>query len=516
MKKFFRYSFALLVVGLVSCDPEFDSPVTDSGYFSHGTADFSKYVAVGNSLTAGYANGALYITGQENSYPNIIAQQFAFVGGGDFRQPLMNDNMGGLLFNGAILPGFPNRYVLSAKPDGSSPSPKRLEGTPTTDVANHLSGPFNNMGVPGAKSYHLGVEGYGNIAGLATIPPAANPYFVRFASSDNASVIGDAVAQSPSFFTLWIGNNDILSYATSGGSGVDQTGNLDPRSYGGNDITDPNVFASVYSAQVDALTANGAKGALINIPEVTSIPYFTTVPVNAIPLDATTAASLNAQFGAYNTQILPILAQMGVITPSEAAFRKINFAAGQNYPITRDKELTDLTNILQGPLFNLPAQTAALLGQLRQVNGDDLIVLPASSVIGSMPDPTNPLVVVGVSIPLGDEYVLSKAEQDRVTAASTTYNATIQALAGAKGLAFVDVRSQLARLADGGIPFDGGMLTSQFVTGGAFSLDGVHPTPRGYAFTANLIIKAINRTYDATIPMVNVGNYGTINFNGTY
>ncbi|MGO3181341.1 MAG: G-D-S-L family lipolytic protein [Aequorivita sp.] len=505
MKNILKYTFAVMAIGFVSCEPEFDNPVTDDGFYSSGTADLANYVSVGNSLTAGYADGALYITGQDNSYPNIMAQQFDFAGGGEFKQPLMNDNLGGLLLGGQQI--TENRLVLAVGPDGN-PAPVRLDGTPTTDVTNKLSGSFNNMGVPGAKSFHLVAPGYGNVAGVPT--GAANPYFARFASSDNATVVGDAAAQGPSFFSLWIGNNDILSYATSGGSGVDQTGNVDPSTYGSNDITDPNVFASVYSAQVDALTANGAKGVLINIPEVTSIPYFTTVPTNAIPLDAATAGALNAQYAAYNTQILPGMVGAGVISPEEAALRMINFEAGQNFPITTDKDLTDLTAILQGPPFDLPAQTAALLGQLRQVNSEDLIVLTASSVLGSTPDPNNPQGVVGVSIPLGDEFVLAKTEQARVTAASQAYNATIQALAGAKGLAYVDAKSELARLSNGGIPFDGGMLTSQFVTGGAFSLDGVHPTPRGYAFTANVIIKAINNTYDATIPTVHIGDYNTI------
>ena len=505
MKNILKYTFAVMAVGLASCDPEFDSPVTDDGFYSSGTADLSKYVSVGNSLTAGYADGALYITGQNNSYPNIMAQQFAFAGGGDFTQPLMNDNIGGLLLGGTQI--AENRFVLAVDANGN-PGPVRLAGTPTTDITNHLTGPFNNMGVPGAKSFHLVAPGYGNVAGVPT--GAANPYFARFASNENATVIGDAAAQGATFFSLWIGNNDILSYATSGGAGVDQTGNFDPTTYGGNDITDPNVFASVYSSQVDALTAGGAKGVLINIPEVTSIPYFTTVPTNAIPLDAATAGALNAQFAAYNTQILPGLAGMGVITPEEAALRMINFSAGQNYPIMTDDDLTDLTAILQGPPFNLPVQLATLLGQLRQVKADDLIVLTASSVLGTTPDPNNPQGVIGVSIPLSDQYVLAVSEQARVTAASTAYNATIQALAGAKGLAYVDAKAALASVANGGIAYDGGVLTSQFVTGGAFSLDGVHPTPRGYAYTANLIIKAINDTYDATIPMVHIGNYPTI------
>ncbi len=505
MKNIFKYTFALLAIGFVSCDPEFDSPVTDEGFYTSGSADLSKYVSVGNSLTAGYADGALYITGQENSYPNIMAQQFSFAGGGEFTQPLMNDNVGGLLLGGAQI--TENRFVLAVGPDGS-PSPVRLVGTPTTDITNRLAGPFNNMGVPGAKSFHLVAPGYGNVAGVPT--GAANPYFARFASSESATVIGDAASQNPTFFSLWIGNNDILSYATSGGAGVDQTGNFDPSTYGSNDITDPNVFASVYSQQVDALTGAGAKGVLVNIPEVTSIPYFTSVPRNAIPLDAATAAQLNAQFSAYNTQILPGLVGVGIITPEEAALRMINFSAGQNFPIMNDDDLTDVTAILQGPPFSLPAPLAALLGQLRQVKSDDLIVLTASSVLGTTPDPSNPQGVIGVSIPLSDQYVLAVSEQARVTAASTAYNATIQALAGAKGLAYVDAKVALARVANGGVAYDGGILTSQFVTGGAFSLDGVHPTPRGYAYTANLIIQAINDTYDATIPMVHIGNYATI------
>lgn len=505
MKNILKYSFAVLAIGLLSCEPDFDNPVTEEGFYSSGNADLFNYVAVGNSLTAGFSSGALYITGQENSFPKILSQQFNFAGGGGFTQPLMNDNMGGLLLSGNQI--APNRLILAVDPNGN-PGPVPLEGTPTTDITNKLSGTFNNMGVPGAKSFHLVAPGYGNVGGVAT--GSANPYFVRFASSESATVIGDAVSQDPTFFSLWIGNNDILSYASSGGTGTDQTGNTDPTTYGSNDITDPNVFAAVYTQQVETLTANGAKGVLLNIPEVTTIPYFTTVPAKSIPLDGNTAAALNAQFEAYNTQILPGLTAMSVITPEEAALRMISFEAGTNYPIMTDTDLTDLTQILQGEPFNLPPQTAALLGQLRQVNNDDLVVLTASSVLGTTPDPSNPQGIMGVTIPLGDQYVLTKTEQNRVTAATNAYNATIKSIADSKGLAFVDSKEALSRLAHGGIPYDGGVLTAEFVTGGAFSLDGVHLTPRGYAYVANLIISAVNSKYDATIPKVNVGDYGTI------
>ncbi len=364
------------------------------------------------------------------------------------------------------------------------------------------------MGVPGAKSFHLVTPGYGNAGGI--LSGTANPYFARFATSGNATVLADAVSLNPSFFSLWIGNNDILSYATSGGSGVDQTGNLDPSTYGPNDITDPNVFASVYSQQVDALSAGASGGVLVNIPDVTSIPFFTTVPVRSIPLDAPTAGAVNAQFALYNTQVLPGLVGAGVISAEEAAARQINFSAGVNFPIITDDDLTDISAILQGAPFNLPAPLAGLLGQLRQANNEDLVVLTASSVIGTLADPNNPQSVIGVAVPLGDQFVLTSVEQDRVSTAASSYNSTIASLASANGLAFVDARLALAQVANDGVAYDGGVLTDTFATGGAFSLDGVHPTPRGYAYTANLIIDKINSTYNATIPNVNIGDYGTI------
>lgn len=503
MKKTLYICLGLLAIGFVSCEPEFENPVNEDGVYDSGSANFSNYVAVGNSLTAGFADGALYITGQQSSFPNILAGQFEFAGGGDFTQPLMNDNLGGLLLNGQQITD--NRLVLSVDANGNS-APVRLQGSPTTEVTNGPTGPFNNMGVPGAKSFHLVAPGYGNVGGVPA--GTANPYYARIATSANATIINDAASQNPTFFSLWIGNNDILSYATSGGVGVDQTGNIDPSTYGPNDITDPNVFASVYSQEVQALAGSASGGVLINIPDVTSIPYFTTVPTQVVPLDAATAAQLNAQFALYNTQVLPGLVAAGFISQEEADMRAVSFSAGQNFPIMTDDDLTDITQVLIGQ--GIPAPTAELLGQLRQVKANDLIVLPASSVIGTTPNPDVPTNIIGVSIPLGDEFVLTTQEQARVSTASASYNATIQALASANDLAFVDARAALKRVAEEGVVYNGGVLTSAFATGGAFSLDGVHPTPRGYAYTTNVIISAINAKYNATLPKVEIGNYATI------
>lgn len=503
----------LLLVSLtfVACTSDdeagIDSNSSDGLPLTAGTADFSKYVSLGNSLTAGYSDGALFIAGQEGSYPNLLSQQFALVGGGEFKTPFMNDNVGGLLLGGFQIQG-PRLYF-----NGTGPAP--VSGTTTTEVSNILTGPYNNMGVPGAKSFHLVAPGYGNVAGVAS--GAANPYFVRFASSPGTTVLADAVAQSPTFFSLWIGNNDVLSYATSGGTGTNQTGNLDPTTYGGNDITDPNVFASVYSTLVTQLTAGGAKGVVANIPYVNSVPFFTTVPTNPIPgLPAASAGQLNTLFGGINAALA------GAGLPA----RFVTLVADDGNPATvesnplliKDESLPNISAQITSALIGAgyPAPTAgyvgALYGQARHasnaVASRDYILLTARSIIGTTqtgaPSPFN---TIGVSYPMQDNTTLTASETAEVKTATDAYNATILALANSKDLAFVDANAALNQVANGGLVYNGYTMTSTYVTGNSFSLDGVHPSPKGYALIANKFLEAINVKYGSNFKGVNLGQY---------
>ncbi len=515
---------AILALGLVACEPEFDNPIEESGTFTSGDLDLSTYVALGNSLTAGFADGALYITGQENSYPNILAQQFALVGGGEFTQPLMADNAGGALLGGTQI--LDNRRVLVFDADGEPVGPQIYTGAaPTTEISNKLEGSFNNMGVPGAKSYHLAAEGYGNVADVAD--ELANPYFARFASTANASIIADALAQNPTFFSLWIGNNDILGYATSGGTGEDhnQTGNLDPRTYGSDDITNNGVFAQTYTGLIEALAAGGRKGIVLNLPSVTSLPFFTTVPFTPLsPLNPDFAAQIPTLNETYD-KLNQAFAFLGF---PERAIQFSTTAASA--VVIKDESLTDITSnltmVLAGdPVFGPIAPIiAAQYGQARQATANDLLILTSSAIIGQ-PDTDRiqdliglgipedlaaQLSVKGVSLPLEDQWVLIPAEQTAIENARNAFNATIAGLAEANGLALYDVASDLTQAANGGIPFDGGIITSEFVRGGGFSLDGVHPTPRAHALVANGILSALKSTYNANIPKVDPGVYGTV------
>ena len=494
MKKFLTI---LAVFGLIFVSCSDDDTTIDPGpiepdpiTYTSGSADFSNYVAVGNSLTAGLSDAALFIDGQTASFPNMMASNFSLVGGGVFNIPFMADNLGGATLGGTPILG--NRLILSFA--SGSPTPTPVSGTGSTEISNVLSGPFNNMGVPQAKSYHLVAPGYGNVAGVAL--GLANPFFARFASSPTATVIGDAVAQNPSFFSLWIGNQDILSYAAAGGDGEDQTGNLDPTTYGSSDITDPNVFASVYNGLLQALTAQGAGGVVANLPDVMTTPYFTTVPHNPVPLDEGTTALLNGAYAQYNGGLAQ-LQGLGLISAEELAQRTISFTAGAgNAVVILDEDLTDLTS------FN-PA-----LINMRQATSEDLLVFTSQTIIGTLADPNNPTSINGVAVPLADKWVLTPPEQQAVAAATTAYNQTIEALANQYGLAFADANAFAATVVDSGFPLaDGSTVTATYGTGGGFSLDGIHPSPRGYALLANLFIESINAKYGSDLPGVNPLDY---------
>ncbi len=497
MKKF--YALLLPLLGLmIACEddeaPIDTTPDPDPIVYTSGSADFSNYVAVGNSLTAGFSDNALFTSGQEASFPVMMASNFALAGGGDFNVPFMADNLGGATLQGTPILG--NRLILLFTADG--PAPTEKSGTGTTEISTKLSGSFNNMGVPGSKSYELLAPGYGSVAGVAL--GAANPYFARFSSSETATVIGDAAAQGASFFSAWVGANDILLYATNGGSGTDQTGNLDPSSYERNDITDPNVFAGALDGILATMTAGGTEGVIANIPDVKDIPYFTTVPHNPVPLDAATAELLNGAYAAYNGGLLLAQSFM-LITAEEVAQRTITFEAGDtNAVVLIDEDLTDLTGVDPG-LINM-----------RQATAEDLIILPSLSFIGTLANPADPTSINGVAVPLADNWVLTPEEQAAVEAALTAYNATIAALATQYNLAFVDANALLSQLRETGFPLaDGSVVTNVFATGGGFSLDGVHPAPRGYAILANAFLEAINAKYGSNMPGVN-----PLDFTGLY
>lgn len=513
MKNNLRSLILLLVFGVVftACEGSFDSLVDDRlaenplptpASYSAGSANFGTYVAIGNSLSAGYMDAALYDLGQNHSVPALLAKQFAAAGGGAFNQPSINSTNG---FNTSVAqPGgvILGRFKLDTSIPGPSPV---ITGSAITAYSGNKS-TLNNFAVPGMRLDQI------DSPALAT-----NGFYARFASAPGAStVLTDAIARKPSFFTFWLGNNDVLQYATTGGTNEAL-------------LTSPAVFQDKFTNAMGALmTQTSAKGVVADIPLISAAPFFRAVRWNAIPLDAATAGALNAQFGALNL-LLGAAAQAGYITVDEMNLRKLQYTAGQNAILTVDDNLKDMGPFLDQLLAigQISAEQRAQLEPYRQarqlignhpVVGSELVLLGAGAVLGTPVIPGNAQIIYGVSYPISDALTLTADEIIKMETARQTNNAIMKAVVAGtnaqfgKRIALWETNNpsgifyDLFGLSDGvlGIRVDGVNLAPDFSPNGVFSTDGVHPNIRGNAIIANQMLGLIEAEFGAKLPRVDV------------
>lgn len=462
MKKLLYILFSIVI--LAGCEPKIDEFSPDPG-----AANFTTYVAIGNSLTAGFTDGALYTSGQENSYPNMLAEQFKLVGGGDFNQPYINTENGvgivvtpgkGIyLVTKMILKLVPDKDcsgqpigTVSLKPEYIVPNPDQATLAGQLSARPTDPGPYNNMGVPGMNVKELFIPGYGS--------PYGNPFFARFASGIYSTVFQDAVAQNPTFFSLWIGNNDVLTSALAGTDAL---------------ITPVDTFALYYNIAVLGLVnaTSAPKGVLANIPDVTSIPFFTTIsaqlPYDNVVLNAEQAAGLNFLYTMYGHP-------------------DIVWKEGKN-----------------------PFVITTTTGDWVQMEPEDLflLTLPTDSIKCRGMGIADP--VLKRPYPIPGMFVLQKSEQTNIQNAILAFNQIIANAAQTNGLAFADMHTYMKSFA-AGMVFDGIKMNTRFVSGGLFSTDGVHLCPRGYAVAANHFIDAINGQYASKIPYVDITKYPGLKF----
>jgi lysophospholipase L1-like esterase len=440
-----RPALALLglgLAGLAGCQPDIDS---NSPAASAGSANFSTYIAVGNSLTAGYQSGGVSRAGQLQSYPNILAKQFGQAGGGTFNQPLFDPayaHGSGYLRLAAITKGVPVTVPVT---DSLAVIPGSLN-TSTNLLRKYTATNNQNLGVPGIRVADVTTAGYG-----LNNPLGYNPFFERLLPGSSGATylqyVQERVATlKPTFFSNWLGNNDVLLYSTAGGASGSLTAVAD--------------FTTKYKQVLDALTASGAKGVVATIPSVTNVPLFTTVKATAVKASIRSNAAL----------------------PNAAA-------------------------------ASLYIRTGA--GTVREATDNDYILLTAQAVIGTGATAALPLPIgVGYSAmqsnPLPSQYVLDADEAAMVVSRTNDLNAVIRSEATARGLALFDANTYFQGVAASGVATNGVNNTTSFITGNLFSLDGVHPTARGYALIANQIIRAINAKYGSTVQPVDANTYSGV------
>ena len=430
MKKYILNSFvAAAILFTAACKPEIETPAGSTA----GQANFSKYIAVGNSLTSGFADGGLYLEGQKVAYPNLIAAKMASVGGGAFTSPFFSEEHS----NGS---GY---ISLTALVNGTPTLTPVIDKLAIRDAAKHLdkyNGEIQNLGIPGMR------------VDLSFDPTltfsAANPYFERLltdAQVGKTNYFQYIQGRNHTFFSLWLGNNDVLGYALNGAVTVKG----DPTTV----LTDKVTFSSLYANFLNALTAGGQKGIVATIPDVTAVPYFHTVTV---------AALLNAA---------------KAINPAAAAIY-IQTGTGAVRPATAED------------LIRLPFQSEGIFGK------------PNGSGIPYGLHPLNPIE---------NKWVLDKDEVVKVKDYVNSYNSSIKSLATSKGLAIADTYAYFNQVKTG-INVQGVGINASFITGGAFSLDGIHLTPRGNAAIANVFIDAINAKYGSTVPNIDIAQYRGVKF----
>lgn len=448
MRKLQILIYCFLSILLINgCKPKEDDIV-----ISAGEIDATRYVAIGGAITAGFMDDALYAEGQENSFAAILSEQFKLIGGVQMNHPLMPSSSVGNNLDGL------SRLILGYKTDClnvSSLSPVRESAT--GDLVNFLinnyssSVPFTNLGVPKLGVTQFGIVGYGNPANGAG---NYNPYFTRMASDPvGTSVKGDVIATNPTFFTLFTGIDEVLDYSKKGAT----SGSLIP-AYGAVGL----AFEGSINDLLAGVTANGSRGAVATIPDVTEFPYFTTIPFNGLDLDADKAQSLN---DVYNP--------MGIF-----------FHVGKNPFVIEDP-------------------SAGVFG-VRLMEPGELVLL-------SVPLDSVKCFKMGSLFAFRDEFVLTNPEISEIQTAMQSYNLVLQTLASDYNLALIDSYSFFQNL-NSGIVFNGITMNAKFVSGGAYSLDGVTLNPRGNALLANEFIKGINEKYKSTIPQVDATKYRGVIF----
>jgi hypothetical protein len=154
---------------------------------------FARYVALGNSITAGIQSGGISDSTQLLAYPNLVAQQ----AGAPFVLPLLRD------------PGCPAPFLdplgQGGRVGGAAAAECGLRVQPTR--------PIQNLAVPGAR-FSDAIDQY------ADPNPASSFNRIQTIILGGRSQVQAAVQAEPSLVSIWLGNNEVLAPAAQRSAGA--------------------------------------------------------------------------------------------------------------------------------------------------------------------------------------------------------------------------------------------------------------------------------------------------------
>ena len=223
---------------------------------ARGSADFTRFVALGDSFGAGVSNASLNERHQQYSWPAIIARQ---AGAPDFVQPLVSFPGIGPEMQLVDIINFPPRFQTAPG-----------QGQP---LLLNFPRPYNNLSVPGA-----GVQHMTTLTGGGQNPQTTAERMSQFILRGLGTPVQQAIALDPTFIAIWIGGNDLLGAVLSGTPDV---------------LTPVETFRVAYNAMLDQLIAGAPDAGMVvgNIPTSPLVlPLLTTVqpviinPATGLPL----------------------------------------------------------------------------------------------------------------------------------------------------------------------------------------------------------------------------------------
>jgi hypothetical protein len=397
---------------------------------------FDQYVALGDSLTAGFESGCLVQRNQVNSFPAVIARATLVP---DFEQPLVMEvpvqNPPGTVCLGPV---FIPPATLTVGPVSQMGPPLNTQ----------LPRPYNNLGIPGIQVQEVMTLTHGDPNGTSLEQTSAlvlrnvtgSPFDGTNAVQQADALIAPA-STGTTLATVWYGNNNTLGASTSGiiVDGITLISQAD------------------FQASYQAILANllpTTRLVLVNIPDVTAIPFSTTIP--PVLVDPTTREPV-----VINGSLVPLLG------PGDSAYPCT--------PVPPDQGC----GLPPGTLVNLPASSLLAQG----------VGIPVAAGGTGLPLPLGFIDGQGVPHP---GVLIYPDQHDLLHQRTVEYNEVISAAAASAGATLVDAYAILGRVAVEGYEVGGIHLTASFLTGGIFSYDGVHPSSIGYTIVADETIKALN------------------------
>ncbi len=274
MTKLNKILIGVALTAFLGAGCSLDTPAPgELDYTLAGAEYFEDYVAIGNSLTAGYMDGGLIgfdpttesaAYAQINSYPQLLASAMGYAPG-SFYQPYIAFPGIGISDTGdpALIAGVLRFDGAGISLAGATSAAE----VATLAIAALYPLPYNNLGVPGATTWDVT-----GALDSSTSQSLGNSFFdliLRNPDFGNVSMINQAIAMGPKIMTCWIGNNDILGGATSGSPVL------------GDNITPAASFTPMYQGILDQLTTGIAERhgytpmiVVGNVPDIASAPYF--------------------------------------------------------------------------------------------------------------------------------------------------------------------------------------------------------------------------------------------------